>query len=89
MQSFSRYWFPAAVVVFAAACLFGLRGDLAAVSLAPLARSWDLIILATLCSLLNYGLRIIRWQRYLARMGCPLPLGFTGLTYIAGFSFTV
>jgi uncharacterized protein (TIRG00374 family) len=38
---------------------------------------------------LNYVLRIIRWQRYLARLGRPLPLGFIALTYVAGFAFTV
>ncbi len=89
MQSLSRYVFPGLVAAFAIACLYGLRGDIALVSLAPLARSWDLVALAALCSLLNYAFRIIRWQRYLARLGRSLPLGFTGLTYIAGFAFTV
>jgi glycosyltransferase 2 family protein len=89
MQSFSRYLFPGIVGVFAVGCLYGLRGDLALISLAPLARSWDLVALAALCSLLNYALRIIRWQRYLARLGRSLPAGFVSLTYIAGFAFTV
>src|SRR5580698_4462665 len=89
MHSFSRYLFPGLVAIFAVACLYGLRGDLALVSLAPLARSWDLVALATVCSLLNYAFRIVRWQRYLARLGHSLPLGFTGLTYVAGFAFTV
>lgn len=89
MQSFSRYLFPAVVGVFAVACLYGLRGDLTLISLAPLAHSWDLVALAALCSLLNYALRIIRWQRYLARLGRSLPPGFVSLTYIAGFAFTV
>jgi glycosyltransferase 2 family protein len=85
----SRYLFPLAVGVFAVACLYGVRGDLALVSLTPLLRSWDLVALAALCSLLNYVLRIIRWQRYLARLGRPLPTTFVSLTYIAGFAFTV
>src|SRR5580704_4219722 len=89
MQSLSRYVFPGLVAAFALACLYGLRGDIALVSLAPLARSWDLVMLAALCSLLNYAFRIIRWQRYLARLGHSLPLGFTSLTYVAGFAFTV
>jgi uncharacterized protein (TIRG00374 family) len=89
MQSFSRYLFPGLVAVFAAACVFEFRSDLARISLAPLAHSWDLVALATLCSLLNYAFRILRWQRYLARLGRRLPLGFTSLTYIAGFAFTV
>ncbi len=89
MQRLSRYAFPGLLALFAAVCLYDLRGDLALVSLAPLARSWDLLFLAALCSLLNYAVRIVRWRRYLARLGCPLPLGFTALTYIAGFAFTV
>ena len=77
------------VLLFAVGCLYELRGDLARISPAPLIRSWDLVALAVLCSLLNYALRIVRWQRYLARLGHVLPLGFTGLTYLAGFAFTV
>jgi uncharacterized protein (TIRG00374 family) len=89
MQSITRYLFPGLVGVFALACLYGLRGDLALISLAPLAHAWDLVALAALCSLLNYALRIVRWQRYLARLGKSLPAGFVSLTYIAGFAFTV
>lgn len=89
MKALSRYLFPGLVAVFAVACLYGLRGDLALISFAPLARSWDLVVLAVLCSLLNYAFRIVRWQRYLARLGFALPAGFTALTYVAGFAFTV
>ena len=70
-------------------CLYGLRGDLALVSFAPLAHSWNVVVIAALCSLLNYVFRIVRWQRYLSKLGHPLPPGFTALTYIAGFAFTV
>lgn len=89
MHPLSRYFFPGLVAVFAVACLYEVRGDLAHLSLAPLLRSWDLVALAALCSLLNYGFRIIRWRHYLARLGWRLPLRFIGLTYIAGFAFTV
>jgi uncharacterized protein (TIRG00374 family) len=89
MKPISRYLFPGLVAVFAVACLYGFRGDLMAVSLAPLARSWDLVALAALCSLGNYAFRIVRWRHYLARLGCSLPFGFTSLTYLAGFAFTV
>ena len=89
MQLLSRYLFPGLVAAFAVVCLYGLRNDIALVSLAPLVRSWDLVALAALCSLLNYALRIARWQRYLVRLGHTLPFAFTSLTYIAGFAFTV
>jgi len=89
MPSLSRYFFPALVALFAAVCLYSLRGDIAVISLAPLAHSWNVVILAALCSVLNYALRVIRWQRYLSKLGHSLPLGFTALTYVAGFAFTV
>jgi uncharacterized protein (TIRG00374 family) len=89
MQPISRYLFPGLMAVFAVVCLYEVRGDLALISLAPLVRSWDLVALAALCSLLNYAFRIVRWQRYLARLGSSLPLGFVSLTYVAGFAFTV
>jgi uncharacterized membrane protein YbhN (UPF0104 family) len=89
MQAFSRYLFPAFLTAFAVACVYGLRADIATISLTPLARGWDLVVLATACSLLNYALRIVRWQRYLRRLGRPMPLAFVGLTYLAGFAFTV
>jgi uncharacterized protein (TIRG00374 family) len=89
MRPFSRFLSVGAVIAFAIVCVYGLRGDIALISVAPLLHSWDLVLLAVLCSLLNYALRIVRWQRYLARLGFSLPLGFTSLTYIAGFAFTV
>jgi uncharacterized protein (TIRG00374 family) len=89
MASISRYLFPALVAVFAAVCLYGLRGDVTLISLTPVIRSWNLVVLAALCSLLNYAFRIARWQRYLGKLGHPLRVGFTSLTYIAGFAFTV
>lgn len=89
MQPFSRYFFPGLVAFFAVACLCALRADIAFISLAPLLRAWNLVILAALLSLLNYALRIIRWQCYLARLGRSMPVAFVCLTYLAGFAFTV
>lgn len=89
MQPFSRYLFSGVVAVFAVAGVYALRSDIALISLLPLMRAWDLVVLAALFSLLNYALRIVRWQRYLAALGRPMPLGFVSLTYIAGFAFTV
>ncbi len=89
MQPFSRYLFPGLVAIFAVACLCALRSDIALVSPAPLLRAWDLVLLAALLSLLNYALRIIRWQRYLTRLGHFMPVAFVCLTYLAGFAFTV
>ena len=85
----SGYLFPVLLTAFAAVCLYGLRGDLTLISFVPLVRGWDLVALAAGCSLLNYILRIVRWQRYLAKLGSPLPFGFVALTYVAGFAFTV
>jgi glycosyltransferase 2 family protein len=84
-----RYLCIGLVAAVALACLYGLRSDLAVISLAPVLRSWDLVLLAVLCSLVNYALRIWRWQRYLARLGFAPPLRFTALAYLGGFAFTI
>lgn len=49
---------------------------------------------ATLCgvfglSLVNYGLRVLRWDVYLRAIAPAVPLGRQGLYYVAGFAFTV
>src|SRR4051812_30576570 len=84
-----RYIPHVLVVLFAAWCAYALRGDLAQVSLAPALHSWDLVLAACLLSLVNYGLRILRWRSYLARLGYPLPYGFAALTFVAGFAYTL
>jgi glycosyltransferase 2 family protein len=77
------------VLAFAAWCAYSLRGDLAKLSLAPVLRSWDIVVLATFLSLLNYVLRVLRWRAYLTRLGHPMPRIFAGLTYTAGFAYTL
>jgi len=52
-------------------------------------RSPGLILLATLLSLLNYVLRIVRWRSYLAHLGHVLTFRFAALTFTAGFAFTL
>lgn len=39
-------------------------------------------------SLVNYGLRFLRWQLYLSVLGHPMPIFPSILIYIAGFSLT-
>lgn len=39
-------------------------------------------------SLINYGLRFIRWQGYLAALGHPMPTAPSAAIYISGFAFT-
>jgi uncharacterized protein (TIRG00374 family) len=39
-------------------------------------------------SLLNYGLRALRWHRLSVRLGVAVPFGRTVLYYLAGFSMT-
>jgi uncharacterized membrane protein YbhN (UPF0104 family) len=89
MHRLTRFLGFAIVGGFAVACAFALRADLAQVSFAPMLRSWDLVLLAASFSLMNYALRIVRWRQYLARLGHSIALGFTSLSYVAGFAFTV
>ena len=63
--------------------------DLVQLSPAPLLRSWSVVLLAALLSLLNYALRIVRWRSYLARLGHIVTLGFAALTFTAGFAYTL
>jgi glycosyltransferase 2 family protein len=77
------------VAAFAVWCVVGFRKDIAAIDLAPLADGWLAIVGATVLSLLNYALRVVRWHRYMAALGHKLPWRFTSLTFMAGFAFTL
>ena len=77
------------VLAFASWCVVALRGDLAQLSPAPLLRSWNLVLLAAVLSLVNYALRIIRWRYYLAKLGHSVTLSFAARTFIAGFAYTL
>ena len=79
----------AAILVFGAGCVVSLRHDLTLLSLEPLLRAWDVVLLATSLSLLNYLLRILRWRSYLRALGHPLPHRFVVFTYLAGFAYTL
>jgi uncharacterized protein (TIRG00374 family) len=75
--------------LFAAWCIVGFRRDIAQIDLAPLQAGWHAVLLAGLLSLVNYALRVARWQLYLRRLGHHLPWGFVSLTFMAGFAFTL
>jgi uncharacterized protein (TIRG00374 family) len=77
------------VLAFAVWCGVALRGDLAQLSLAPLLRSWNIVLLAAVLSLVNYALRIVRWRFYLARLGYSVTRTFATLTFVAGFAYTL
>ena len=89
MPKLPRFLPYAAILVFAAWCALALRRDLSQLSLDPLLRAWDTVVLAASLSLLNYLLRVLRWRGYLARIGHPLPRRFLLLTYVAGFAYTL
>lgn len=50
---------------------------------------WLMTGVALLLSLLNYGLRFVRWQLYLAQLGHTLPWREHFRIYMAGFSMTI
>jgi uncharacterized protein (TIRG00374 family) len=79
----------ALVVAFGAWCMISLRADLARASLVPVWRAWDRLLLALGLSMVNYGLRVVRWRWYLRILKHPLKLRFAILTYIAGLAFTL
>lgn len=80
---------PVAVAAFAAWCLYSVRGDLVQLSPGLLARSWTLVLLAAVLSVLSYAARIVRWRAYLAQLGHRVALRFAALTFTAGFAYTL
>jgi glycosyltransferase 2 family protein len=89
MRRPSRLIVVGLLIAFSAWCLVSLRADLAHMLLAPKWPSWHVLLAATALSLLNYALRIVRWRWYLGRLGHTLTWGFSALTYVAGFAFTL
>jgi glycosyltransferase 2 family protein len=74
---------------FAVWCLLAFRKDISQINLTPLREGWPLVLAAGGLSLLNYALRVVRWQLYLRRLGHVLPWGFVSLTFMSGFAFTL
>lgn len=79
----------AAMLAFAAACFIAFRADIARISFDAIWAARNAVLLAALLSLFNYLLRTVRWSIYLAHLGYHFPASFTGLTYLAGFAFTL
>lgn len=77
------------VSTFIGWCMFSLHSELSRMSLAPVLRSWDLVIAAIGLSLANYALRCLRWREYMRRLGTSVTLPFATLSYVAGFAFTL
>lgn len=89
MRQLPRLALLALTILFIAWCANSLRVDLEHLSLAPLARAWDVIGAAVLLSLLNYLLRVLRWRSYLTKLGHSFSFGFLVQTYLAGFAYTL
>ncbi len=79
----------AVIVSFLLWCVAEFRADIAQIKFAPIRTAWDVIFLSVGLSLVNYLLRAIRWYLYLCRLGYSPQFGFSVLTYIAGFAFTL
>lgn len=75
--------------VFAVWCVLAFRKDIAQIDLAPVRDGWLMIAAAGGLSLLNYALRVVRWQIYMRRLGHHLSWGFVSLTFMSGFAFTL
>ena len=87
-------WFRSALTygvlgLFGLWCLHKFQADISKIRLSDLHGQWGIVALAGGLSLLNYALRVARWGFYLQRMGHRLPWGFCGMTYLAGFAFTL
>lgn len=77
------------IAAFALWCVIGFWRDITQIDLTPLIKGWHAVLWAALLSLLNYVLRVVRWDMYLRRLGHELPHRFVALTFMAGFAFTL
>jgi uncharacterized protein (TIRG00374 family) len=73
-------------LVFAALAFYSDLGELrqTAETFAPAAFVWGLLL-----ALANYGLRIVRWQYYLKRIGLVVPIVESSVIFLAGFVMSV
>lgn len=88
-----RRWFRpilyALLLLFAAWCVKLFWHDLAQMPALDWDRFSQAILICGLLSLLNYGLRIVRWHLFLNRLGHGFGWRHSSLYYVAGFAFTL
>lgn len=77
------------LALFGGWCIHNFQHDIQQISLSDLHGGWWAVAASGLLSLVNYALRILRWQHYLQHMGHHMPLGYSALSYMAGFAFTL
>lgn len=77
------------VLFFLGWCVVAFREDLAKIRFEPIWAGRNWVLIAALLTLFNYTLRVLRWTWYLKRLGHKVPFGFSILTYLAGFAFTL
>ena len=65
------------------------RHDLGQLSMATLARSWDVVAASALLSLVGYAFRILRWRFYLRRLGHVVSRTAATWIYTAGFAYAL
>lgn len=83
------HWLIGSIALAALGYLaFSLWGGWHEVMAAFLAVGFMGLLMALGLSLINYGLRFLRWQTYLSVLGHPLPIVPSGLIYMAGFALT-
>lgn len=75
--------------VFGLWCLHNFQADIRQIRLSDLHGGWWAVGVSALLSLFNYVLRVVRWGYYLRHMGHRLPWVYCGMTYVAGFAFTL
>ena len=77
------------LAVFAGWCIHLFSHDLAQMPAIDVDRYAGAIALCGGLSLVNYGLRIVRWQAFLSRLGHDFTVLRSSLYYVAGFAFTL
>jgi len=83
------HWLIGTIVVSAFGYLaFSLWGGWGEVVAAFRAVGLGGVLIVLALSLVNYGLRLVRWERYLVVLGHRLPVVVNALIYVGGFALT-
>lgn len=83
-------WLPyILLIVFLGVCFLAFRKDFEKVDFSRVPSLPWVYLLVVGMSLASYVIRAVRWRVYLRGLGYAIPLGFSIVTYLAGFAYTL
>jgi len=83
-------WLPyILLIIFFGVCFLVFQKDFEKVDFSRVPSLPGVYLLAVGMSLTSYVIRAVRWRIYLRGLGYVMPLGFSIVTYLAGFAYTL